>query len=250
MRERRLGWAAGLGMMMMAAAMPVGAAAAQAAGGQAASAQTGSAQTSGSQLARQTGTLTIAGRAEQAPIVRINGRAYVEVEALARIAHGSLRFQGSQTILTLPGAGGPGEGGAAAVVEKTPQLSGAFLQAEIEALTAVREWHVSLVNAIQNNYPVTESWVGGLRRSNEAKLRLAVAAVSTEPDRGAAQLLQNEFTNMQQLSDGFVAMHTKANYIPPDSFEHNSLDDKILGCERALASMAATKQYADEVNCH
>ena len=46
-----------------------------------------------------------------------------------------------------------------------------------------------------------------------------------------------------------MCIRDRANYIPPDSFEHNALDDKILGCERALATMAATKQFADEIAC-
>ena len=54
---------------------------------------------------------------------------------------------------------------------------------------------------------------------------------------------------MQQMSDQFVTMHTKANYISPDSFTNNALDQKILGCARALASMAATKEFQDEVAC-
>jgi hypothetical protein len=92
--------------------------------------------------------------------------------------------------------------------------------------------------------------VGGLRRSADAKLQLAIAAATTEPDQKAVELLRNEFTNMQQMSDQFLAMHAKANNIAPDSFDNNPLDQKILGCARALASMAATKQFQDEPLCH
>jgi hypothetical protein len=55
---------------------------------------------------------------------------------------------------------------------------------------------------------------------------------------------------MQQMSDQFLAMHAKVNNIAPDSFDNNPLDQKILGCARALASMAATKQFQDEPSCH
>jgi len=37
---------------------------------------------------QQAGTLTIDGQPDQAPIVRINGKSYVEIESLARITHG------------------------------------------------------------------------------------------------------------------------------------------------------------------
>jgi hypothetical protein len=196
----------------------------------------------------QSTTLSIAGQSGDAPVVQANGKSYVDIDSLARITHGSLKFQGSQIILTLPGASSA-SAASASPPQKIPQISQAFSSAEIEAVTQIREWRAALVNAIENNYPVTDSWVARLRRSAESKVQLAISAVSTDPDRQTAQLLQNELTNMQQMSDQFVAMHTKANYIPPDSFEHNALDDKILGCERALAAMAATKQFQDEISC-
>ena len=204
----------------------------------------------GAQAPRQTGTLTIAGEPDQAAVVRINGKSYVDIESLARITHGSVRFQGNQTILTLPASSAPTGSTTPSAQQKPPRLSEGFLTAEIEGLTQIREWRVSLVNAIQSNYPVTENWVGGLRRSAEAKLNLAVAAATTEPDQKLLELLKNEFTNMQQMSDQFLAMRAKLNYISPDTFDNNPLDTKILGCEHALASMAATKQFQDEPSCH
>ena len=86
---------------------------------------------SGAQTAQQAGTLTIAGQSEQAALVRINGKSYVDVESLARLTHGSIQFQGSRTILTLPGAGSGATGGAAAPAQATklPELSGGYLSA-------------------------------------------------------------------------------------------------------------------------
>ena len=208
-------------------------------------AQSAGTQPSGTQTA---GTLTIAGGSEQVPLVRINGKSYVEIESLARITHGSLRFQGSQTILTLPAAAGTAAPtGATAPV---PQLSGGFLNAELEALTQIREWRASLASAVQNNYPVADSWVSGLRRSADAKLQLAIAAATTGADQKAVELLRNEFANMQAMSDQYLAMHAQANYTAPDSFDNNPLDQKILACARAIAAMAATKQFEDEISCH
>lgn len=206
-------------------------------------------QQSRTQAPQPGGTLVIAGQPDQAALVRINGKSYVDIESLARITHASVKYQGNQTILALPAI--------ANVATATPpqpslppQLSGGFLGAEIEALTQIREWRVALVNAIQNNYPVTESWVGRLRRSADGKLQLAIAAATTDPDQKVLDLLRNEFTNMQAMSDGFLAMQTKDNYISPDTFANNSQDQKILDCEHALVSMAATKQFQDEISCH
>jgi hypothetical protein len=106
------------------------------------------------QTAQQSGTLTIAGQPDQAALLRINGKSYVDIESLARIAHGTIRFNGTQTILTLPPlANAP----TPSVQPSRPaELSGGFLSAEIEALAQIREWRAALVNAIQNNYPVID----------------------------------------------------------------------------------------------
>ncbi|HEY4379065.1 MAG TPA: hypothetical protein VGN01_01895 [Acidobacteriaceae bacterium] len=202
------------------------------------------------QSAQQGGMLTIAGQPDQAAMLRINGKSYVDIESLARLTHASVRFQGGQTILTLPAVASATTTVTPVAPVKVPQFSSGFLTAEIEALSGMREWRASLVYAIQNNYPVTDSWVSGLRRSANAKLDLAIAAATTGPDQKTLELLRNEFGNMQQESDQFLAMHTKANYIAPDSFDNNALDQKILGCARALAGIAATKEFQDELSCH
>jgi hypothetical protein len=54
------------------------------------------------QATQQAATLAIAGQPDHASLVQISGKSYVDVESLARITHGSIRFQGSQIILTLP----------------------------------------------------------------------------------------------------------------------------------------------------
>ena len=55
-----------------------------------------------SQAAQQNLTLIVNGRPGVATVVQLNGRSYVEIEALARIANGSLSFKGNQIMLTLP----------------------------------------------------------------------------------------------------------------------------------------------------
>jgi len=204
--------------------------------------------TAAAQTVQEAGTLVIAGQNEHAPLVQINGKAYVSVESLARIAHGTLRFQGSQTILTLPASSGATT--APVQPEKPEQLSAGFLRAEIEALAAIREWHAAVFHAVQNNSSVAEDWGGGLRRTADSRLQLAIAATSNDSDRKAVDLLRNEFANMQQMSDQLQALHTKASYVAPDSLSSNPLDQKILSCSQGLVSMASSKQFQDEPACH
>jgi hypothetical protein len=57
-----------------------------------------------SQDAQQNLTLIVAGQPGQAPIVQMNGKSYVDIDALARLTNSSLSFKGNQVILTPPGS--------------------------------------------------------------------------------------------------------------------------------------------------
>ncbi len=57
-----------------------------------------------SQDAPQNLTLIVAGQPGQIPIVQMNGKSYVDVDALARLTNSSLSFKGNQVILTPPGS--------------------------------------------------------------------------------------------------------------------------------------------------
>ena len=59
-----------------------------------------------SALAQQNPTLSVTGRPGQIPVVQMNGKSYVDVEALARLTNSSLSFKGNQVILT-PAASAP-----------------------------------------------------------------------------------------------------------------------------------------------
>src|SRR5262245_10507045 len=52
--------------------------------------------------APQNRTLVLTGHPGEVPVVEMGGRYYVEIEALTRLANGSMRFQDSQIVVTLP----------------------------------------------------------------------------------------------------------------------------------------------------
>ena len=194
------------------------------------------------------GTLAVAGHAGQVPVVKINGKTYVDVESLARLTGGSLSFQTNQTTLTLPSPPAPPP----PPVPVAPKrgFSVEFLKAGIEEMSVIREWRIAIVDAVQTNSPISDDWVSGYRRTADSKLQLATAAVSTESDRQAVAMLQNEYNNMKQMSDEFLGMRKNMNYISPDSFDNNPLDQKILACSRALGAMAASGEVQDDISCH
>jgi hypothetical protein len=204
-----------------------------------------------SQAGQENWTLFLHGQPGQAPVAQLDGKSYVELEALARLVHGSLGFNGKQVTLTLPAsvvntptttppAGQPAN----------PGFSKEFLRAGIEEMAVIREWRSALVSAVQNGYRVTEDWMAGYQGAASTNLRLASVAASTDSDRNAFQLLSNELDNMKKLSDRFVAANKSMNYTSPDALKGDPSDQQILSCARSLASMAVSGQFVDDGSCH
>ena len=113
----------------------------------------------------------------------------------------------------------------------------------------MREWHSALATAIQNQYPISESWLANSRNEANVNLRLASASAATDADRHAVQLLNNVFNNMKRLSDQYVAQAQSHTYISPDSLQNDSLDQRIVNCGHSLAAMAASGQFQDDGSC-
>ena len=200
-----------------------------------------------SQGVEESRTLVIGGQAGQAQVMRLRGKSYVELEALAKLIHGTLSFSGNQVTLTLPGVGA---NTATTIVGEKSEFSREFLRAAIEEMAMIREWRIALTNAVQNGIPIGDDWMAIYRGPALTNLRLTAVAASTDPDRSAYQLLLNEYDNMNKLSDRFVAAHTAQQYLPPDSLKDDALNLQILSCARSLASMATSGQFVDDGSCH
>jgi hypothetical protein len=117
-------------------------------------------------------------------------------------------------------------------------------------MSVIREWRSTLLNAVQNGYPVTDTVVAGFQGQAATNLRLASVAASTDSDQQAFQLLSNEFDNMQKLSNKIVAARENMNYVAPNALKNDPLYQQILNCARSLASMASSNQFQDDGSCH
>ena len=199
--------------------------------------------------AQQIRTLVLTGHPGELPVVEMGGHSYVDIEALTRLANGSLSFSGTQIVVTLPSpsttAKNP-EGGDSA----TQGFSKHFLQAAIEEMAVIREWRSTLVQAVRQEMPVTEAWVASSYAEAQKNLRLVSLAVVTEADRNAFQLLTNELSNMKKLSDRFAEANKTRTYVRTDALENDPLDKRILNCAHSLATMAANNQFIDDGSCH
>jgi hypothetical protein len=209
-----------------------------------------------SQDANQSRTLIINGQSTQVPVIQVNGRSYVDLGALASVVNGSLSFAGSQIAFSVPI--GPATTAPAATTAKpnsapaqvsNPGFSKGFLNAAIEQGATLREWHAALASAIQNGYPVTAAALAPYRAQATTNLRLASAAVSTDSDRGAYQLLTNLFQNMVKLTDKYVAARANMTYISPDALQNDSLNQRLVTCGHSLGAMAASGEFLDDGSC-
>ena len=197
--------------------------------------------------AQPNGTLGVSGQSGQTPVLQINGRSYVDIEALARLINGSLSFKGNHVTLTLPGSGDSTPPPAS---QPASAFSKEFLRAGIEYMSEIREWRSALIDAVQNGYPVTDAFAASYRGQASTSLRLASVAASTDSDHSAFQLLSNEFDNMQKLSNKVLAARKNMNYISADALKDDALNQQILSCARSLAAMASSGQFQDDGSCH
>jgi hypothetical protein len=204
-----------------------------------------------SQVVQQGRTLVVNGQPGQVKVMEIDGRSYVDLESLARIANGTLSFSSKQTTLTLPSSA-PGTG-SAATPSSPPANSGfskEFLRAGIEEMALIREWRSALVNSIDNNYPIQETWLESYRGRAFTSLGLASVAASTDSDRSAVQLLSSEFDNMKALSIKLLAERKMMHIVSPENLNDDALNQNILTCARSLASMVVGGQFVDDASCH
>ena len=208
------------------------------------------------QVTPQNRQLVVNGKGGEATVLQINGRTYVDLETLVRIANGSLSFQGTQVSLVLPGP----EANAAAAPPNQEQPAGRdgltrnFMIAGIETLAQMREWASTMANAIQHGYGVTESWAADYREKTATSLRQAGASASTDADHTALQLLTNEFQSVETWSNELIAakknMDTAKYSMSTDALRNEPLSQKIINCGRFLGTMLGSTEFSDDPSCH
>jgi hypothetical protein len=203
--------------------------------------------------------LVINGQAGEANVVEVGGRAYVAVEELAQITHGSLSFNANRITLHLPTsivsppATEPVAEPSHSAVSSS-ELSRDFMRAGIEEIATMREWASTLAYAIQNGYPVTEHWAANYREQAAHDLNLASAAASTDPDRHALQLLTKEFEAVREWANKLVqerkSLDTAKYALSANALQDDPMTQKIITCGHFLAAMLGSGSFKDDPSCH
>ena len=199
--------------------------------------------------------LFVQGYTGQANVIRSQGHLLVDVQELARITNGSLRFERGRIILTLA------PGGVSEPASKSTGKSGfspAFTRAAIEAMASIREWGGMLQVIVENGYPVGKAMAGNTIRAYQGRaadsVALASAAAWTDDDRRGLELLRNEFNNVQAWSESFVNARNEMRAVNLTMSEHPLKDDeeaqKMIHCGQFLGQMFATGTFQDDAACH
>jgi hypothetical protein len=207
------------------------------------------------QTQRQSETFSIQGYLGRANVIRLQGRALVDVQDLARITKGALSIEEDRIILTHA----PNDSSEPAhETARKFGFSPAFTRAAIEAMASIREWGGTLQVVVENGYPVAKSMGGNSIRAYEGRaadsIALAAAAASTESDHRGLELLTNEFNNLRAWAESFVDARNEMRAVNLTTSEHPLKDDdeaqKMMHCGQFLAQMFAGGTFEDDAACH
>jgi hypothetical protein len=193
--------------------------------------------------------LVVNGKNVSAAVVQINGRSYVDINSLAQAINGSVTFQQDKILLTIPSS----EAAGVPPPQITDRISKDFASAGISALADIRAWKDVVVAVMEFGVLLNGPWYQDHHDSADASLKLAAVAVSTTSDQSAFQLLQNEFTNVEQWGGNLVANRQALNAtktMAPNAIRDDPAMAKINDCVKALNPMLASGVYRDVPSCH
>lgn len=199
--------------------------------------------------------LFVQGYTGQANVIRSQGHLLVDVQELARITDGSLRFEKGRIILTLAPRN---ESEPTSKSSGKPGFSPGFTRAAIEAMASIREWGGMLQVVVENGYPVGKAMAGNSIRAYEGRaadsVALASSVASTDSDFRGLELLRNEFNNVQAWAESFVNARSEMRAVNLTTSEHPLENDdeaqKMIHCGQFLAQMFAGGTFQDDPACH
>jgi hypothetical protein len=200
------------------------------------------------QAQQEPAKLLVRGYAGEVAIARVNGRAFVDLQALAQITGSTMSFENGQVVLILP----PGQSSESSSHSVTTGFSRPFMVAGIEALASMREWGSTLVVAIRNGYPLGNA-INPYRARAGEKVQLAATAASTDDDRSGLELLRKEFANVQDWSNKLVDARNSlsaANFtMSENAIQQDPLLQSIVQCGQYLAKMFGNGSFHEADPC-
>ena len=197
-------------------------------------------------------SLVVNGKITGAGVRQINGRLYVDLEALAQATNAVFTVEPRRVVLTIP----PADAAAVATddfAQNSQKLSRDFSSAAISALAAMREWRVAVRAMILYGLAVSETWVQAYHQQSMDALQQAAVVASTDADKNALQVLRNEADMMTSWADQVEADRQQLNgekVVDPNALKDDPTLAKIQKCSQFLNSMVLSGSFNDDPTCH
>jgi hypothetical protein len=197
-------------------------------------------------------TLVVNGKTASAGVRQINGRLYIDLETLAQATNAVFTVEPRRVVLTIP----PADAGAVATddsAQNSQRLSRDFASAAISALANMREWRVAVRAMILYGLAVSDTWVQAYHNQSLDGIRQTGVAASTDADKNALQLLQNEADAMTAWANQVDSARQELNgarTVDPNTLQNDPTLAKIQKCSQFLNSMILSGTFNDDLSCH
>src|SRR5690348_16143582 len=200
-------------------------------------------------------TLVVNGKAVPAAVRQINGRSYIDVEALAQATNGVVTVEPSRVVLTMPGAGSAGGSSASPGVptSNSQELSRTFAVGAIGEVSEMREWRGAIGAMVTYGLAISANWAQDYRNRVQTGLTQLASAVSTDGDRNSLQLLTSEFDNLTEWSNEIFTARQNLNgakTVDPNALSNDPQLTKITNCSHSLEGMLISGTFGDDGTCH
>jgi len=206
------------------------------------------------QTGQQQRTVVINGYSGQIIVYQINGRSFVDLESLVRIANGSLSFHPDQIVLTIPtSASGNAPPSSMASPPTSTGMTDDFMKAALQTLSVTKSWTDTLAYAAQHGVPGDGSRLVVFHNRAAEALRIAKVDASSTSDQSALQLLTNHVNAVQGWNDTLVAqrrsMDTGQYSMTPNAMQNDPAYQRITTCAKFLDTMLPSGQFHDDGSC-
>ena len=192
--------------------------------------------------------LFINGKSTNVVVLQVDGRSYIDVETVAQITNGSVKFGPNQVALTIPNT----DFDAGSQQDSARLLSKDFASSAISTVAEMKEWKGTLGTLVKFGLAVDDSWAQVYHERVQESLQQTGIAASTNADRSALQLLNNQFANLAKWESVVIAERQNLNgarTVAPDSLQNDPVLAKFSNCGRFLIGMLGSGIFADNPSC-